>query len=128
MITSRFIGLMMAATLLGVQGTASPSTAESEDQSVTMSLSQCYSGYFCIWSGTNYTGSIQRFSSTGSYRSINLSTVRSLYNRRSARTFLHEAANGSAHYSCYPPGARWADLTGWRQTAEAVWLSTVTSC
>ena len=119
---------MMAAILLGIQGTASPSSAEPEDQFVTMSLSQCYSGYFCIWSGTNYTGSIQRFSSTGSYRSINLSTVRSLYNRRSARTFLHEASDGSAHYSCYPPGAQWSDLTGWRQTAEAVWLSTVTSC
>jgi hypothetical protein len=93
-----------------------------------MSLSQCYSGYFCIWSGTNYTGSIQRFSSTGSYRSITLSTVRSLYNRRSARTFLHEAADGSEHYSCYAPGQRSADLAGWRQNAEAVWLSTVTSC
>jgi hypothetical protein len=128
MITSRFIGLMMAAALIGVQGTAAPSSAQAEDQLVTMSLSQCYSGYFCVWSGTNYTGSIQRFSSTGSYRSINLSTVRSLYNRRSARTFLHEAADGTARYSCYGPGQRSSDLTGWRQTAEAVWLSTVTSC
>jgi hypothetical protein len=127
MITSRFIGLM-AAALLVVQGAASPSSAESGNPSVTMGLSQCYSGYFCIWSGTNYTGSIQRFSATGSYREITLSTVRSLYNRRSARTFLHEAADGSEHNSCYDPGERVADLTGWRQTAEAVWLSTVTSC
>lgn len=125
MIKLRFIVLapILAAALLGP---APP--AGSTEPSGTESLSQCPSGYFCVWSGTNYTGSMQQFSATGSYKQITLSTIRSLYNRRSARTYLHETSGGSGYHSCYGPGATSSSLLGWRQTAEAAWLSTVTSC
>lgn len=92
------------------------------------SIGQCTSGYFCIWSAADYGGSFQQFSATSSYRQITLSSVNSLYNRRADRTFLYEGANGTGLSSCYGPGAKVANLSGWRETAQSVWLSTVTNC
>lgn len=92
------------------------------------SIGQCDSGYFCVWSAANYTGSFQQFSATSSYRSISLSTVNSLYNRRSDRTFLYEGSTGTGSSSCYQPSAKVANLSGWRENAQTVWLSTVTNC
>lgn len=95
---------------------------------VPRSIGQCSSGYFCIWSGTSYTGSFQQFSAANSYRPVTLSTVNSLYNHRSDRTYLHEVSDGSGSYSCYGPGAHVTNLSGWREHAKAVWLSAVTNC
>ena len=111
--------IAVAAVLTGPAASAAP---------LSRSISQCDSGYFCIWSGANYAGSFQQFSATSSYRTINLTTVNSLYNRRADRTYLHEATDGSEQFSCYGPGVKVANLSGWRENAEAVWLSTVTNC
>lgn len=113
----------LAAVLLGASLTVGINTAPAE-----ASLSQCTSGYVCVWSGASYTGTFKRFSSTGSYQSIGLTTVGSYYNYRSRRTYLHEKTDGSGYKSCLTPGAKAAALTGWKARAKAVYLSTTTSC
>lgn len=92
------------------------------------SIGQCPSGYFCVWSGTSYTGTIWKTSVTSSYTSIGPSTIRSLYNNRTKRTFLYELSGGGGISSCYAPGAQYSSLAGWRTSANSVYLSTTTLC
>lgn len=115
------VGIAVFATALSGATAASAAPTPS-------SIGQCTSGYFCIWSAADYGGSFQQFSATSSYRQIALSSVNSLYNRRSDRTYLYEGSNGTGSLSCYGPGAKVANLSGWRETARSVWLSTVTNC
>lgn len=109
--------LLGASAIVGISAT--PASA---------SLGQCTSGYMCVWSSANYTGTFKRFSSTGSYQSIGLATVGSYYNYRSRRTYLHEKSDGSGYYSCLSAGAKAASLSGWKAQAKAAYLSTTTSC
>lgn len=82
----------------------------------------------CVWSGTNYSGTIQKFSATGGYKPITLSTVNSVYNRRSSRSYIHEQSDGTGVYACYNPGSMSSNVGGWVENAEAVYLSTATNC
>lgn len=112
------ISLLLLAS--GVQLVASaPASAVASD---------CPSGYMCWWSGTNYSGTMKKTSTTGAYQLTGLSTVESYYNRRTKRTWLHEASNGSGSYVCLDPGARDGNLSGWQDNAKAVYLATITAC
>ncbi|CAN5155217.1 hypothetical protein BH09ACT10_BH09ACT10_03760 [soil metagenome] len=91
-------------------------------------LSQCPSGYFCVWSQSGYTGSVQRFSTTGKYIDIVIRPTLSVWNNRADRTFMHESADGSARYYCFDPRQKYYETSSWARTAEAVWLSTVENC
>ena len=91
-------------------------------------LGDCPSGYMCLWSQPNYSGTIKKISATGSYKAIGLTTVESYYNHRSKRTWLHESSTGSGSYICLDPGARASSLSGWQDNAKAVYLATVTDC
>lgn len=82
----------------------------------------------CVWTGPSYSGTMQKFSGSSGYRSINFTTINSAYNRRADRTFIHEESDGSGVYACYGPGQRNPNLSGWAENAEAVYLSTVTYC
>jgi hypothetical protein len=117
--TASFITSLVVIASLG------PTSGE---QGSTTSLSQCPSGYMCVWTGSSYSGTMQKFNATGGYRSVNFATINSVYNRRASRTYLHEESDGSGVYACYSPGGRNANLSGWAENAEAVYLSTVTNC
>lgn len=82
----------------------------------------------CLWSGTSYSGSMQKVSATGSYKAITLTTVNSVYNHRVDRSYIHEQSDGSGVYACYNPGDRNANVDGWLEDAEAVYLSTASNC
>lgn len=126
MTITRFISRVLIAVAVAASVLQSGSAASAA--STPRSIGQCDSGYFCLWSGTNYSGAFQQFSVKSSYRQISLSTVNSLYNRRVDRTYLYEGSDGSGSYTCYPDHAQVANLIGWRENAQAVWLSTVTNC
>jgi hypothetical protein len=91
------------------------------------SAGQCGSGYLCVWSGPDYSGTIQRFSASG-YRSIKLTRVGSVYNHRADRAFVHERSDGGGIRACYSPGEKDAEVSGWVRYAEAVYLSTAENC
>lgn len=116
----------LIAIVLGL--TASLSTGSPAVAGGTQSLSQCPSGRMCLWTGTGFTGTMQSFSTTGSYQSISLSVTRSAYNNRTKRTYLDELPNGGGRYSCFGPGDSDSSLSTWQLSAEAVYLSTYTNC
>ncbi|WP_456695897.1 peptidase inhibitor family I36 protein [Aeromicrobium sp. P5_D10] len=119
--TSRFI--TSAATIIAVTGINLAVSTPAE-----AALSDCPSGYMCVWSGKGYSGTMKKYNSTGAYKSISLNTVDSYYNNRSKRTWLHATSNGSGTYSCLGPGQRNKDLAGWQTSAKAVYLATITDC
>lgn len=119
--TPKFI---TAAVILSAVPTVVVSTA----QPAHAALSDCPSGYMCLWSQPNYGGTIKKISATNSYKAIGLSAVESYYNNRTKRTWLHEAADGSGSYVCLNPGARAGSLSGWQDNAKAVYLATITDC
>jgi hypothetical protein len=121
----RRVGTATSIAFLALAASLSPATGM---QASTDSLSQCTSGYMCVWSGTNYTGTMQRFSTTGGYKAITLSSIQSAYNHRSARSYVHEQSDGSGVFACFNPGNRNSNLSGWLENAEAVYLSTATNC
>lgn len=105
----------------------SPSTAHAAVEPAT-AKSDCGSGYFCVWSSSNFTGTIQRISATNSYRSITLTTTKSYYNNRSYRTWLHAEPNGGGSNICINPRVSNANTSGWQALADAAYLATLTSC
>ncbi|MCW2829599.1 MAG: hypothetical protein JWP31_291 [Aeromicrobium sp.] len=115
-LTSALVTLAASVTVYGLQAPANAA------------LSDCPSGYICLWTGSQYTGSMRKVSTTGSYQSIGLASVNSYYNHRSRRTWLHATTDGSGTYSCLAPGARSGNVSGWQESAKAVYLSTVTNC
>lgn len=121
-ITQRHALIAIVLGLTAPLSTVSPAVAGVE------SMGQCPSGRMCVWSGTSFTGTMQSFSTTGTYLSINLSTIRSAYNNRTKRTYLDELPNGGGNYSCFGAGDSDSSLSTWQLTAQAVYLSTYTNC
>jgi hypothetical protein len=119
---------LTTTSLIALLAFAGSLASANGDQASTASLSQCPSGYMCVWTGASYSGTMQKFSGSGAYRSINFTTINSAYNRRADRTFIHEQSDGSGVYACYGPGQRNPNLSGWAENAEAIYLSTVTYC
>lgn len=122
---ARNLALALIATL--AFAVLSPTSADASARPAA-AKSDCGNGYFCIWSSTNFSGTIQRFSATNSYRAVTLSTTRSYYNNRSYRTWLHAEPNGGGSNLCINPGASKTTTSGWQSLAEAVYLATVSSC
>lgn len=91
-------------------------------------ISDCRAGYFCVWSGTNFTGTIQRISATNSYRPISVQTSKSYYNNRAYRTWLHSDPAGDGSRVCIGPRASKPSTSGWQSVANAAYLATITSC
>jgi hypothetical protein len=121
---SRRIAIAIAASFVAVPiATAASAISES-----TQVLSDCPSGYMCVWSGSNYSGTMWKTNTTSTYKAIGPSSIDSYYNNRSKRSYLHELANGSGVYTCLSAGAKSSNLSGWTTTAEAVYLSTSTLC
>ncbi|MEO6471616.1 MAG: peptidase inhibitor family I36 protein [Aeromicrobium sp.] len=125
--SKKVLAARLASAAMFVALGSIPAVANASGAS-TNSLSSCPSGYLCLWSGTSYTGTIQKFSSTGSYHAITLPTTGSLYNNRTKRSNVYEGSGGSGVWACFNPGAKNAALSGWLTSAGSVYLSTSTNC
>jgi len=90
--------------------------------------SECPSGYLCVWSGTSYSGTMKKFSTTGQFTVVDLNTKQSIYNNRSKRALLEKQRSGSDVNLCLAPGESRSNLSGWQETAQGVYLSTATTC
>ena len=90
-------------------------------------LSDCPSGYLCLWSGTNYTGTLKKISVTNSYVSTSLPTVRSYYNKRSYRSLLYSGTGGTGSNACVSSNVASPNVSGWPSSAKSVFLSSTVS-
>lgn len=113
--------LVPALVAVGLTFTSSP-PAEA-------ALSDCPSGNLCLWSGTNYTGTLKKIPTSGAYSSTTLPTIRSYYNKRSYRSLLFSGASGTGSSLCIPSNTASPNLSGWATSAKSAYLSaTVTFC
>ncbi len=87
-------------------------------------LADCPSGYLCLWSGTNYSGTLKKISTSGSYVSTTLPTIRSYYNKRSNRSVLYSGSSGTGSNICISSNTASSNVTGWPSTAKSAYLST----
>ena len=122
---SRRLTVAVSAALLPLAASLGPLAPESV---AVRSLDQCESGYLCVWSGTGYTGTMQRFRATGAYRPITVARVKSVYNHRAGRAFVHEGSRGGGVFACFSPGERDSETSGWVQRAGSVYLSASANC
>lgn len=120
---SRRIAMAMAGSIVAL---SIPTTASAV--LLPQSASACPSGAMCVWTGTSYTGTIWKTTSTSAYIAIGPGTIRSYFNNRSKRTYLHEQRYGGGIFACLRAGAKSASLSGWTIHAEAVYLSAYTLC
>lgn len=127
MTTLKIARVALTASLLGAVLVSQP-IASHADSISPLALSECPSGNFCVWAGTNFSGAMQRISTTNAYREISLAATKSYYNNRTKRTWLHDSPDGSGSTVCIGPGAQKVITTGWQTTAEAAYLATITNC
>ena len=116
---------MSIAAVTAVLGATAHSSLTS---SASATLSECPSGYLCVWSGTSYSGTVKKFSTVGQYTSIGLNGNQAVYNNRSKRSLLEQQRSGSDVSLCLAPGESRANLSGWQESAQGVYLSTATAC
>lgn len=125
MTITRTITLSVVTLTAAVVG---PIAQASLTSSASALASDCPSGYLCVWSGASYSGTMKKFSATGQFTVVDLSTKQSIYNNRSKRALLEKQRSGSDVNLCLAPGASRSNLSGWQETAEGVYLSTATTC
>ncbi len=90
--------------------------------------SDCPSGYFCVWTQTNYDGTRYQYNNVGAYNLIGADPIGSAYNNRSKRTYLNQNSGSSSTYSCFGPGNYDSALSGWQVHANSAYLSSYTNC
>lgn len=102
----------------------SDGTVEVELPAEMMSLGECESGQFCVWSQANYLGSFRYRTGTGS-KTLG-GTVGSFWNNRSTVARLYN--NISSGSTCYENGVKKASVATSYSSAEKVYLYSTTSC
>jgi hypothetical protein len=90
----------------------------------TMSLTECESGQFCVWSQANYIGSFRYKTGTGS-KTLG-GTVGSFWNNRTTIARLYN--NTSSTSTCYENGVKKASVSASYAAAEKVTLGSSASC
>jgi hypothetical protein len=111
-------GVVIAAAGLVAVGQGSAAAASTD----------CGSGYMCLWGSAAYSGTMKRFSTSGTLLSIGMSSVGSYYNHRTKRVWIQENADGSGNILCVNPGVKVSLTSGWVSRAKTVYLSTIAYC
>lgn len=90
-----------------------------------ISLAECSSGRFCMWSSASYTGSFTYVTGTGATKTLT-QTVKSFWNNRSQAVRLYDNAGTAS--TCYEPGVKKSSLAVAYQSPAKVYLSSGASC
>lgn len=91
----------------------------------TESYGQCGSGYFCGWSGTNYTGSFYSTSGSGVTRYLSWYAQSYRNNRANAARLYNSTSSASL---CFTPSQDRASVGSSYYSPDKVYLSATTSC
>jgi hypothetical protein len=102
----------------------SDGSVEVEFPAGTMSLGECGSGQFCVWSQANYLGSFRYRTGTGS-KTLG-GTVGSFWNNRSTVARLYN--NNSSASICYENGVKKSSVATSYSSAEKVYLYSSANC
>lgn len=93
----------------------------------TLSISDCRSGYTCVWSSSLYTGTLVQYRLPGQYIALPSFSIGSYANRYEKRATFYETAGGGGHSTCAAPGTQNAAVSGWLTAARSLYQSTTTT-
>jgi hypothetical protein len=93
----------------------------------TLSISDCRSGYTCIWSSSLYTGTLVQYRLPGQYIALPSFSIGSYANRYEKRATFYETIGGGGHSTCAPPGTQNAAVSGWLTSARSLYQNTTTT-
>ena len=91
----------------------------------TLSLSECSSGRFCMWSSASYTGSFTYVTGTAVTKPLT-QTVKSFWNNRAQAARLYDNAGTAS--TCYGAGVMKSAVAVSYQSPAKVFLSSGASC
>ena len=115
------IGLLGAAPPAPAAATPDGSVAELEPYA----LSDCPTGTACLWSGSAYSGSLWKNTSTDVIvnRPATVLATASMWNRTTYYVRLYSGVGGTGSTACYSQGWQGV-LTGWAANARSLRMST----
>ena len=93
----------------------------------TLSISDCLTGYTCIWSSPFYAGTLVQYRLPGHYIQLPSFSIGSYANRYEKRATFYETVGGGGHSTCALPGASNPAVSGWLSAARSVYQSTTAS-
>ena len=93
----------------------------------TLSISDCLTGYTCIWSSPFYAGTLVQYRLPGHYIQLPSFPIGSYANRYEKRATFYETVGGGGHSTCALPGASNPAVSGWLSAARSVYQSTTAS-
>ena len=96
------------------------------------SVSDCPSGYFCLWEDINFSNRRLQFASTGYWQSLEpygfLDKASSFYNNRGNVSYINGHTDGSGLSRCHQAGGAGNYGAEWNDRARAVFIATWASC
>lgn len=97
-----------------------------------LSVSDCPSGYFCLWEDANFSNRRLQFASTGYWQSLEpygfLDKASSFYNNRGNVSYINGHTDGSGLSRCHQAGGAGNYGSEWNDRARAVFIATWASC
>lgn len=93
----------------------------------TLSITDCLTGYTCVWSSPFYAGTLVQYRLPGRYIQLPSFSIGSYANRYEKRATFYETVGGGGHSTCALPGASNPAVSGWLSAARSVYQSTTAS-
>lgn len=93
----------VAALALGLTALAPVAQADEDVPVEPLSSSQCASGRFCVWSGTNYSGAFWSTASVG-LQDTTVAVAGSVWNRMGVDVRMYSGTGGSGTIRCWNNG------------------------
>lgn len=89
-----------------------------------LSYSDCPSGYFCFWTGTNGNGTNRYQWSSNGFHDLHgiVGPFDSLYSNRGRSAFVHQSNQGQPEF-CVEPGERIGNITSTYTHAKWLYLA-----
>ena len=93
----------------------------------TLSISDCRSGYTCVWSSPFYAGTLVQYRLPGQYIPLPSFSIGSYANRYEKRATFYETVGGGGHSTCVPPATSNPAVSGWSSAARSLYQNTTTT-
>ncbi|NMM17864.1 MAG: hypothetical protein HHJ14_12305 [Cellulomonas sp.] len=93
----------------------------------TLSISDCRSGYTCVWSSPFYAGTLVQYRLPGQYIPLPSFSIGSYANLYEKRATFYETVGGGGHSTCAPPATSNPAVSGWSSAARSLYQNTTTT-
>ena len=93
----------------------------------TLPISDCRSGYTCVWSSPFYAGTLVQYKLPGQYIPLPSFSIGSHANRYEKRATFYATVGGGGHSTWAPPATSDPAVSGWSSAARLLYQNTTTT-